>query len=69
MDGGKMERFDLIANGTLNAYAQASESEIPNYWAYARRFALADQYFTSVHGPSLPNHLFVVAAQSGGAID
>jgi phospholipase C len=69
MDGGRMDRFDLITDGTLNAYAQADEQDIPNYWAYARHFVLADHYFTSVHGPSLPNHLFSVAAQSGGVID
>jgi phospholipase C len=69
MDNGKMDRFDLISGGTWNAYTQAQEQEIPNYWTYARRFAIADHYFTSVHGPSLPNHLFAIAAQSGGAID
>jgi phospholipase C len=69
IDSGKMDRFDLISGGRLDAYTQMSEPDIPNYWAYARRFVLADQYFTSVHGPSLPNHLFSVAAQSGGVID
>ncbi len=69
MDSGKMDRFDLIGDGTLSPYTRISESDIPNYWAYARRFVLADQYFTSVHGPSVPNHLFMIAAQAGGAID
>jgi phospholipase C len=69
IDTGKMDKFDVISGGAWSAYAQATEQEIPNYWAYARRFALADHYFTSVHGPSLPNHLFTIAAQSGGAID
>jgi phospholipase C len=68
MDGGKMDSFDLI-NGGLSAYTQASSQEIPHYWEYAQHFVLADRYFTSVHGPSLPNHLFTVAAQSGGVID
>jgi phospholipase C len=68
MDNGKMDKFDLIS-GSWTAYTQASEQEIPNYWAYAHQFALADRYFTSVHGPSLPNHLFSFAAQSGGVID
>jgi phospholipase C len=63
-----MDKFDLISGG-WSAYAQATEEDIPNYWAYARRFTLADHYFTSVHGPSLPNHLFAIGAQSGGAID
>jgi phospholipase C len=68
LDRGKMDKFDLISGG-WSAYTQASEPEMPNYWAYARRFVLADHYFTSVHGPSLPNHLFTVAAQSAGVID
>jgi len=69
MDGGKMDKFDLIDAGTLNAYTQLNEQDIPNYWAYARHFVLADRYFTSVHGPSFPNGLFALAAQSGGVID
>jgi phospholipase C len=69
MDGSKMDRFDLIDGGTLNAYTQLNEQDIPNYWAYARHFVLADRYFTSVHGPSLPNELFAIAAQSGRVID
>jgi phospholipase C len=68
MDGGKMDGFDLISGG-LSAYTQVIEEEIPNYWEYAQHFVLADRYFSSVHGPSLPNHLFSVAAQSGGVID
>lgn len=68
LDHGKMDGFDL-ATGNLDAYAQMSEAGIPSYWAYARRFVLADRYFSSVHGPSFPNHLFSVAAQSGDAMD
>jgi len=68
MDHGKMDQFDLISSD-WNAFTKATEDEIPNLWAYARHFTVADHYFTSVHGPSLPNHLFAVAAQSGGAID
>jgi phospholipase C len=69
MDGGKMDGFDVMSGGNRSAYTQADEQDIPNYWTYARRFAIADHYFTSVHGPSLPNHLFAIGAQSGGAID
>ena len=69
IDSGKMDNFDVISGGTWSGYTQLKEPDIPNYWAYARRFALADHYFTSVHGPSLPNHFFAIAAQSGGAID
>lgn len=68
IDGGKMDGFDLISGG-LSAYTQASAQQIPNYWAYAQHYVLADRYFTSVHGPSLPNHLFTLAAQSAGTVD
>ncbi len=68
IDGGKMDRFDLIS-GALSAYVQTNEQSIPNYWAYARQFVLADAYFTSVHGPSTPNYFYTIAAQSGGIID
>jgi phospholipase C len=38
------------------------------YWELARRGVLCDHYFTAVMGPSSPNHVFLVAASSGGLI-
>src|SRR5581483_4320053 len=67
MDNGKMDKFDLAFN--LSAYGRMTEQDIPNYWAYARRFVLADRFFTSVHGPSFPNHLFTVSPQDDGLMD
>jgi phospholipase C len=67
-DVGRMDKFDLTT-GNLDAYGKTAEQDIPNYWTYAQHFVLADRYFTSVHGPSFPNHLFTVAAQSGGVMD
>ena len=73
IDGGKMNRFDLIEGGNENgqymSYTQMSAQDIPNYWSYAQSFVLADQMFSSLHGPSFPNHLYTVGASSGGAID
>jgi len=73
MGNGEMDRFDLIAGasqgGRLVNYTQFTQAQIPNYWALASRFALADEFFTSVHGPSFPNHLLTIAAQAGEAID
>lgn len=72
MDGGRMDHFDLIAGGNVNgeylAYSELTQADIPNYYTYARRFALADQMFSSMHGPSFPNHLYIIAAQAGGVI-
>src|SRR5205823_2961357 len=38
-------------------------------WHWAERFTLGDRFFSSVNGPSFPNHLFTIAAQSGGTHD
>jgi phospholipase C len=38
--------------------------EIPNYWTYARDFALQDAMFQSVASWSLPEHLFAVSSWS-----
>jgi phospholipase C len=72
-DGGAMDRFDLIQGGNVNgdylSYSQYLESDIPNYFAYARNFVLADAFFSSLEGPSFPNHLYTVGAQSNRAIN
>src|SRR5437016_6720128 len=43
---------------------QFIESDIPAYFAYARQFTLCDNYFTDVAGPSTPNHLMLITADS-----
>jgi phospholipase C len=73
MDNGKMDRFDLIGganvNGDFLSMTQYVAADIPNYWRYAEHFAMADRMFSTLAGPSFPNHLYTVASQSGGAID
>jgi len=72
VDNGKMDRFDLIPNGDINgqylAYSQLAPSDIPNYYKYAQNFVLADRMFSSVHGDSFENHLYIIAAQAGGVV-
>jgi len=75
VDNGRMDKFDLIqANGTncniggdYVCYSQLYQTDIPNYWAYATNFMLADNAFSSLGGASFPNHLYTIAAQAGGA--
>ncbi|HZD13491.1 MAG TPA: alkaline phosphatase family protein, partial [Candidatus Binatus sp.] len=43
---------------------QFLESDIPAYFSYARQFTICDNYFTEVAGPSTPNHLMLIAADS-----
>ena len=44
------------------------EREIPNYWNYALLYVLQDHMFESITSYSLPAHLYMLAAQSGGYI-
>jgi phospholipase C len=44
-------------------------SVIPNYWEYASSFTLCDAFFSSLIGPSAPNHLYGIAGQSGGMVN
>ena len=38
--------------------------DIPHYWSYAQQYTLCDNYFTDVAGPSTPNHLMLIMADS-----
>ena len=55
-------------NWVSNTISYYDDSVIPNYWEYARQFTLCDAFFSSVRGPSTPNHLYIVAAQCGGLV-
>jgi phospholipase C len=65
--GGAMDRF-VTAERSSDTMGYYDEEDIPNYWAYARRFALADHFFSPSAGPSLPNHLFALGATAGAVI-
>ncbi len=68
-NGGAMNGWDNVSgNGDRLEYAQYQESDIPNYWKYARTFTLGDHFFANVLGPSFPGHLMVLAAQAGWAV-
>src|SRR5438094_778724 len=70
----KMDGWDNVAGcigTTTPPYAcleQYYQADIPNYWKYAQTFTLADKMFSSLAGASFPNHLYLIASQSGGAI-
>src|SRR5918911_3448155 len=69
---GKMDGFSLVGGADLNgdrmAYQQYASADIPNFWAYARHFTLGDHMFASSVGSTFPNHLYSVAAPSGGVV-
>ncbi len=78
-DNGKMNGFSQISGAQqTNGFtgkredvsdSQLYESDIPNYWRYARTFTLADHFFSSVSSNSFPNHLFTIAGQAANTDD
>lgn len=73
VNNGLMNGFDrlqgAIQDGQDLALSQLSEPDIPNYWTYARTFTLDDHFFSTINGPSYPNHLVMVAGSSNNTVD
>ncbi len=70
INGGKMDGFNCVTYGDdLTGYTQFDRKTLPVYWDLADRFVLADHFFTSMYGPTFPEHLYTVAAQSYGIVD
>ena len=72
VDNGRMDGFvgqaELRCKGNppcpTDVMGFHTASDIPNYWAYAKNFVLADNFFESDHSWSLPAHLYMVSAWS-----
>ena len=72
VDGGKMDKFDLVSHGNVDgdymAMTQLYQADIPNYWTYAQQFTLSDATFASTKAASFPNHLYTIMADGAEAI-
>jgi uncharacterized protein (TIGR03437 family) len=66
IDGGLMDGF--LPGSAGDAMGWHDYHEIPNYWSYANLYVLQDRLFESVVSFSLPAHLYMLAAQSGGYV-
>jgi phospholipase C len=67
-DNGRMDGF-LKSEGSMQTFGYYNSNDIPYYWSLAQSYALFDNYFTSAMGPSLPNHLYLVAGQDDRVAD
>ena len=83
VNGGKMDGFvqqsyksykgakppaGTVDYGPTDVMGYHDYHEIPNYWDYAGLYVLQDNMFESVASYSLPAHLYMLAAQSGGYV-
>jgi phospholipase C len=60
IDGGALDGFDPLG------HVQYKQSDIPVYWAYAQHYGLGENFFTDAASSSTPNHLAMIAGQTGG---
>jgi phospholipase C len=51
---GHMDGFSV--NAGMTPYMRYHESQLSNYWKYARDYVLADHYFSTTLAPSAPGH-------------
>jgi phospholipase C len=71
VNGGKMNGFDspyVAGSQDGSPFTQYRRHDIPAYWRYAKHFVLADHMFSSMYGPSYPEHAYVVAASAGRVV-
>jgi phospholipase C len=74
VNGGKMNGFVALAERMLckprpapchtDVMGHHVQSDIPNYWSYAKNFVLQDHMFEAPGSWSLPSHLYEVSAWS-----
>ena len=69
IDGGLMDGFNQTDAADQYAFTQFHRSDVEAYWSWAKHYVLADRFFASAIGPSFPNHMYSIAATSGGALD
>jgi len=71
LNAGALDSFGVLDRGkqSLAAYSQVKPSDDSRYWTYADNYVLADNNFSSESGPTLPNRLYSIAAQSAGVIN
>ena len=60
VDGGAMDDFDPLGK------VQYRHSDIPTFWAYAKHYGLGVNFFSDAESSSTPNHIAMIAAQTGG---
>ena len=63
-DNGKMDGFVAAEKSPLTM-GYYDRTDIPNYWAYADHYVLDDDFFSSLMGPSFPNHLYIASGTNG----
>ena len=66
-NGGKMNGFlSKAGENNVESMGYFNPQVIPYYWDYASQYVLMDNFYSPILGPSLPNHIYLLAGDSGG---
>ena len=68
-DNGKMDGWLLDTNNDIFAIGYYNESDLPFTSSLARNFTTLDNYFCAILGPTFPNRIFMLAAQTDRLAD
>ncbi len=63
-NNGSMNGF-LVGEGNNQTMGYYTRSDIPYYFDYANNYVLDDNFYSSLLGPSFPDHLYMVSGTSG----
>ena len=63
-NNGSMNGF-IVGEANNETMGYYNRADIPYYWDYASNYVLDDNFFSSLMGPSFPNHLYMVSGTSG----
>ena len=64
---GAMNGWMAGENNDTSVMEYKDSTVLPKYWSFASRYVLADDFFSSALGWSVPNHWYMVAGQSPAA--
>ena len=67
-DKGKMDGF-ILGEGSILTMGYYDRNDIPFYWDYAANYVLDGNFFSSLMGPSFPNHLYIASGTNGPVND
>jgi len=70
-NGGRNDGFVVAAEAAgsgLGSIAMGyyDRQQLPGYWSLAANYTIADRYFQSMLGPTIPNRLYSFAGHAGG---
>lgn len=68
MHNGEMNYYTVFPLNGLASITEFGRADIPNEWALAQHFSLAEDNFQPATGPTQPNREYAIAATAGGWI-